>query len=81
VSRDVKAKEGTSSPYSVFRVIVADSTPHFKFHLTANRGQGIGGTDKVMDSSDVAAAVSVPKPDKERLAGADQNPRPVGTRK
>ncbi|KAF8962592.1 hypothetical protein BDZ97DRAFT_1824445 [Flammula alnicola] len=32
-----------------------------------HHGQGIGGGDKSMTSSDVSAAVSVPKPHHERL--------------
>uniref|UniRef100_A0A8H7XUP0 Uncharacterized protein n=1 Tax=Psilocybe cubensis TaxID=181762 RepID=A0A8H7XUP0_PSICU len=49
--RDVKSKEGESSPYT-------------------NQGQGLGGGDKAMTSSDVNAAVSVPKPGKDRLSTA-----------
>ncbi|KAF9525088.1 hypothetical protein CPB83DRAFT_860271 [Crepidotus variabilis] len=40
--------------------------------LYSNQGQGLNGTDKTMTSSEVAAAVSVPKPSKERLPSASQ---------
>ncbi|PPQ92276.1 hypothetical protein CVT25_008584 [Psilocybe cyanescens] len=52
--RDVKSKEGESSPYT-------------------NQGRGIGGGDKAMTSSDVNAAVSIPKPGKDRLGTASPN--------
>lgn len=72
MGRDVKGKEGVSSPYS--ELTVASFQDGIVSRFLANQGQGVGGTDKVMNSGDVSAVVSVPKPYKDRLGGAKQNP-------
>ncbi len=44
----MRSKEGTSSPYSWY-LYFADSIPNIQL-VTANQGQGIDGTDKLMNS-------------------------------
>jgi len=69
MSQDVKGKEGNASPYgelvTQFMLMMVAG-----YINTENPGKGSGGTDKAMTSSDVAAAVSVPKPNKERLTAS-----------
>lgn len=62
MGKDTKKKEGNESPYSenLLNVVLSKLTAF-------PEPGGMGESDKRMNSSDVAAAVSMPKPGKERL--------------
>lgn len=74
VDRDVKRNEGEASPYSTFWILMAKNrvTNTFNGYIEQGKSLSGGGSDMNMTSSDVAKAVSVPKPGKERLTTTEK---------
>jgi hypothetical protein len=66
INRNVKQNEGVASPHSAF--LLFQLNDRFDLAIFLEEGGLDDGSDMNMTSSDVAKAVSIPKPGKERLS-------------